>query len=208
MRAYGKQGFVQSPARCNQSGLLRVLQGVQTLSKTTDQDIAAMIVRDLDRGFVAMVEAHQPGIYSGALRLLRRRHDAEDVAQETFLRAYRSLESYGDDRIRSMKLRPWLWTIAINLCRNRWSRTKPTAPLDSVTPVASRDEEPLDFDSWSARLDQLSDPQRTAVVLRHVVDLSIAEIAEITERPQGTVKADISRGLSRLRTAIESEEAT
>lgn len=208
MRAYGKQGFVQSLARCNQSGLLRVLQGVQTLSKTTDQDIAAMIVRDLDRGFVAMVEAHQPGIYSGALRLLRRRHDAEDVAQETFLRAYRSLESYGDDRIRSMKLRPWLWTIAINLCRNRWSRTKPTAPLDSVTPVASRDEEPLDFDSWSARLDQLSDPQRTAVVLRHVVDLSIAEIAEITERPQGTVKADISRGLSRLRTTIESEEAT
>ena len=55
-------------------------------------------------------------------------------------------------------------------------------------------------------LGRLSDDQRTAVVLRHVVDLPIADIAEITGRPQGTVKADVSRGLARLRTALDTED--
>lgn len=205
MRAYGRAGFVQSAQWCNRSGVLRVLQDVETLTKTTDQDIAALIVRDLDRGFVAMVEAYQPGIYSGVLRLLRKPHDAEDVAQEAFFRAYRSLESYDESRITSMRLRPWLWTIALNICRNRWARTKPTTALNAVGPQASSDEEPLDSVVWSARFARLSSPQRTAVVLRHVVDLPVAEIAEITERPQGTIKADISRGLDRLRASIESE---
>ncbi len=175
------------------------------MTKTTDQDIAALLVDDLDRGFVAMVEAYQAGIYSGALRLLRRPQDAEDVAQEAFLRAYRSLESYDVDRICSMRLRPWLWTIALNICRNRWARSKPTAPLDAAGPLASADTEPMDSTMWAARFANLSDAQRTAVVLRHVVDLPVAEIAEITERPEGTVKADISRGLSRLRTSMEGE---
>ena len=175
------------------------------MTKTTDQDITRLLTQDLDRGFVAMVEAYQPGIYSGALRLLRRPHDAEDVAQEAFLRAYRSLESYDVDRITSMRLRPWLWTIALNLCRNRWASTKPTTPPEAAGPVASSDLEPMDSAMWTARLASLSSPQRAAVVLRHVVDLRIAEIAEITERPEGTVKADISRGLNRLRTSIESE---
>lgn len=152
-----------------------------------------------------MVEAYQPGVYSGALRLLRRPYDAEDVAQEAFLRAYRSLESYDQDRITSMRLRPWLWTIALNICRNRWARSKPTTALEAAGPLASADLEPMDAAMWTARFARLSDPQRTAVVLRHVVDLPIAEIAEITERPEGTVKADISRGLNRLRTSIESE---
>lgn len=166
------------------------------------------MVDDIDRGFVAMVEQYQPGIYSGVLRLLRRPHDAEDVAQETFLRAYRSLVSYDEARIRDLALRPWLWTIALNLCRNRWARTKPTQPLGEPDRLTSADEEPLDHDMWIARLNRLSSPQRTAVVLRHVADLPIAEIAEITGRPDGTVKADISRGLNRLRTVLEAEGAS
>ena len=88
-----------------------------------DRAITTALVADLDRGFVEMVERYQPGIYSGAYRLLRTPHDAEDVAQETFLRAYRSLSAFDDGRIRSLKPRPWLWTIALNLCRNRWART-------------------------------------------------------------------------------------
>jgi len=208
MRAYGRAGFVVSGERCNRSGVFRVLQDVETLNKTIDQDIAAMVADDLDRGFVAMVQEYQAAIYSGALRLLRRPHDAEDIAQETFLRAYRSLESYDDERILAMRLRPWLWTITLNLCRNRWARTKPTSALDAVEPLSSSDAEPMDLVVWSSRFDRLSEPQRTAIVLRHVVDLPLAEIAEITQRPEGTIKADLSRGLTRLRTAIESEGTT
>ncbi len=181
---------------------------MNTLTIDTDVAITTALIEDHDCGFVAMVEAYQPGVYSGALRLLGRTHDAEDVAQETFLRAYRALESYDDDRIRTMKLRAWLWTIAINICRNRWSRTKPTTTLDHRRDPGHTDDEPLDLIEWNARLDDLSEPQRTAVVLRHVVDLPIAEIAEITGRPEGTVKADISRGLSRLRDAMNTEGVT
>ena len=172
-----------------------------------DKAITAILAADLDRGFVEMVERYQPGIYSGAYRLLRTRHDAEDVAQETFLRAYRSLATFDDGRIRSLQPRPWLWTIALNLCRNRWARTKPMASLDVSAPQASADEEPMDTDLWNARLASLSDTQRTAVVLRHVLDLPIGEIAEITGRPEGTVKADVSRGLTRLRQVLDAEGA-
>jgi RNA polymerase sigma-70 factor (ECF subfamily) len=56
------------------------------------------------------------------------------------------------------------------------------------------------------RLGQLSPVQRRAVVLRHVVGLSYAEIADATERPEGTVKADVSRGLARLRLIMQEEE--
>ena len=172
-----------------------------------DSTITTALVADLDRGFVEMVERYQPGIYSGAYRLLRTPHDAEDVAQETFLRAYRSLATFDASRIQSLQPRPWLWTIALNLCRNRWARTKPTASLEASATPASADEEPMDTDSWNVRLATLSDHQRTAVVLRHVLDLPVAEIAEITGRPEGTVKADVSRGLNRLRQVLESEGA-
>jgi RNA polymerase sigma-70 factor (ECF subfamily) len=58
---------------------------------------------------------------------------------------------------------------------------------------------------WDRRLSVLSDHQRTAVVLRHVVGLGVVEISEITGRPEGTVKADVHRGLTRLRKTIEEE---
>ena len=178
----------------------------EMLTMTTDATINHQLTDDFDRGFVSMVEAYQPGIYSGALRLMRTTHDAEDVSQETFLRAYRALETYDAERISEMKLRAWLWTIAINICRNRWSRAKPTSSLDHAPTPGELDDDPLDTIEWNRRLDVLSTPQRTAVVLRHVADLPVAEIAAITERPEGTVKADISRGLARLRTTIDNEE--
>ena len=172
-----------------------------------DTTITAALVDDLDRGFVDLVEAYQPGIYSGAYRLLRTPHDAEDVSQETFLRAYRALSAYDEDRILRLTPRPWLWTIALNLCRNRWARSKPTSSLEAAPVVASIDHEPMDADVWNDRLGSLSDSQRTAVVLRHVLDLPVAEISEITGRPEGTVKADVSRGLARLRRVLETEGA-
>jgi RNA polymerase sigma-70 factor (ECF subfamily) len=59
---------------------------------------------------------------------------------------------------------------------------------------------------WQARLDMLPSRQRTAVVLRHVVDLSYPDIAAALNRPEGSVKSDVHRGLVRLRAIIETEE--
>jgi RNA polymerase sigma-70 factor (ECF subfamily) len=70
----------------------------------------------------------------------------------------------------------------------------------------TEDPDPPDTVAWEVRLGQLSPVQRRAVVLRHVVGLSYAEIADATERPEGTVKADVSRGLARLRLIMQEEE--
>jgi RNA polymerase sigma-70 factor (ECF subfamily) len=74
------------------------------------------------------------------------------------------------------------------------------------TNPAVDDPEPPDLAAWDARLTALPLNQRRAVVLRHVVGLGIGEIVEATGRPEGTVKADIHRGLDRLRRVMEQEQ--
>ncbi|MCL1587191.1 MAG: RNA polymerase sigma factor [Actinomycetia bacterium] len=177
------------------------------MSITGDTDVRRRIVDDLDDGFTLLVERYQGGIYSGALRLTRSREDARDVAQDTFLRAYRALGTYDRQRIETLAVKPWLWTITLNLCRSRAKRAKPTRLLAQRESLSTNDAPHFDEREWNLRLAALSNPQRTAVVLRHVGDLSIGEIASITGRPEGTIKTDISRGLSKLRTIMEEEES-
>lgn len=176
-----------------------------TRTSPSDHSIKTSLLAEFDTGFAELVDTYQPGIYSGAMRLTGSREDAQDVAQDTFLRAYRALESYGDDRIEALHLRAWLWTIAINLCRTRAKRRRPTVPLDERHDRGTVDPDPIDDAAWSERLEKLPENQRIAVVLRHVLDLPISEISEAVERPEGTVKADVSRALARLRSILDSE---
>ncbi|MEN8240197.1 MAG: RNA polymerase sigma factor [Actinomycetota bacterium] len=173
-----------------------------------ETDVRPTLVSDLDCGFTVLVRTYQPGIYSGALRLTHSREDAQEVAQDTFLRAYTALGKYDEDRIRNLRVRPWLWTIAVNLCRTRTRRARPTSPLPPDETLGGEPDDHFDDTEWNRRLGTLSQPQRTAVILRHVADLGVSEIAAITDRPAGTVKADISRGLAKLRTIMEQEATT
>ena len=174
-------------------------------SQIRGSDIRRTLIEDFDNGFTEMVREYQPGIYSGARRLTTGAHDAEDVAQDTFVRAYKALCAYEPERIAELRVRPWLWTIALNLCRNR-ARSKVTEfELQESDAGGTDDPDTFDDAAWTARLGSLNETQRTAVVLRYVLDLSIAEIAEATERPVGTVKADISRALERLRLTMKAE---
>jgi RNA polymerase sigma-70 factor (ECF subfamily) len=102
-------------------------------------------------------------------------------------------------------LSPWLWTIALNLGRNHLRDRSRRPTFVEMTDQGDDDPEPPDTAAWDRRLSSLSLDQRRAVVLRHVVGLGIGEIAEATGRPEGTVKADIHRGLGRLRRVMEQE---
>lgn len=169
--------------------------------------LANRLARDLDGTFPALVEQFQNGIYTGARRL--RGEAAEDITQETFLRAYRALTDMPSNRIAGLNLTGWLWTIALNLCRNdhRSSQRKPTVRLvseDLAAPAQPSLEEQL---TWDARLAELSLEHRIAVVLKHVVGLTYKEVADVTGRPVGTVKSDVSRGLDGLREIIGREES-
>ena len=87
----------------------------------TDDRLATDLARDLDGAFDALVVAHQDRLYTIALRMLGDPRDAEEAAQDALVRAYRALATYEASRIRELRVRGWLTTIVLNLCRTRGS---------------------------------------------------------------------------------------
>jgi RNA polymerase sigma factor, sigma-70 family len=191
----------------------------------TDSTLIAALARDLDGSFEALVLAHQDRLYSIALRILGDPRDAEEAAQDALVRAYRALADYEPERIQELRLRPWLATIVLNLCRSRVARRaaravagRPALSLDATelgaleprtdeasgpaATVVRRDAR----ETWATLLMTLPPAYRSAVVLRHVDGLSYPEIAIALDRPEGTVKAQVHRGLALLRTAFEAAQ--
>lgn len=177
--------------------------------------LSRRLAADLDGAFPDFVTEMQGLVFNGARRWLPSRQDAEDVTQEVFVKAYQALRAYPADRVAALRLRPWLFTITINLCRNR-ARTRSRrpaqvalagtdAPAQETTEQSAIDS--VTIDEWRLRLVQLSGRQRDAIVLRHVVGLTYDEIGEVLERPAGTVKSDVHRGLGRLRSMMVMEES-
>lgn len=175
-----------------------------------DQDdrIRLALTEDVDAGFVVLFESYQRLVFSTALRVSGRWADAEDLTADAFLRAYRALRDYSPERLVTLRPRAWLVTILLNGWRNRQrsAARRPTAPLEAagepVDPRADVAGAVADRETgaeMAALLAQLPHAQRVAVVLRHMSELSIAEIAEVLGSPEGTVKSHISRGLARLR---------
>jgi len=168
-------------------------------------ELTAALADDLDGAFPELVETAGPGLYWGLRRLCGDHQEAEDLTQETFIRAYRALGGFDRERFDDLRLSPWLWTIALNLGRNHLRNRSRRPTFVEMSDHGITDPEPADSAAWDTRLSELSVPQKRAVVLRHVVGLGITEIAEATGRPEGTVKADIHRGLERLRRMMENE---
>jgi RNA polymerase sigma-70 factor (ECF subfamily) len=178
-----------------------------------DQLRTALVV-DLDAGFADLVREHRRLIHSVALRLARRNVDAEDLAADTFLRAYRALLGYDAARIDGLRLRPWLLTILRNTARNaaRDASRRPEPPPE-FEPAAQAGSGPSVEDlvirghtqrAWNELLAQLPERQRIAVLLRHVEGLPTTEVAEVLGCPEGTAKSHISRGLATLRRLLSA----
>jgi RNA polymerase sigma-70 factor (ECF subfamily) len=188
----------------------------------TDSQLLARLAHDLDGTFEGLVLAHQDRLYSIALRMLGDPRDAEEAAQDALVRAYRAMAGYRADRIHELRLRPWLATIVLNLCRSRIGRRaaagRPALSFDAAEPgtmdppaderaapaaAAARRESGR---AWADLLLTLPPAYRSAVVLRHVDGLSYPELAAALHRPEGTVKAQVHRGLALLRTAFEAAQ--
>jgi RNA polymerase sigma-70 factor (ECF subfamily) len=164
--------------------------------------IDAVLAGDRDL-FAALVERETPVVYRACLRILGQRADAEDVTQECFITAFRSMRSYRGEG----SLRAWLLRIATRLCFRRVAQRRPSEPLDeaihdrpaspSLEParaVVAAEERSLVRDAVAG----LPEHHREVVALRFFGDLSLAEIADITGRPVNTVKTHLRRGLERL----------
>jgi RNA polymerase sigma-70 factor, ECF subfamily len=150
-------------------------------------------------------------LYGTALRLTRKPADAEDLVQDTYLKAFRSADQFA----RGTNLKAWLFTILHNTFRNmRRHDVRNPIEVDSEAveqaPDGGRDEETpetiltratLDADLQAA-LDALPGPFRQAVWLRDVEELTYAEIAQVLDVPIGTVMSRISRGRRALYDAL------
>lgn len=185
-----------------------VLPGVSTTAPAIE-NLIQRLSRDVDSAFDEFVAEYRDIVFTAALRLSNQPADAEDIAAEAFLRAYAALRGYHPDRIRQLQLRPWLITIVLNLWRNQLrsaGRRPAQVGIDAAGQPTAAGAGPEEHSQQrdqrrqlAGLLSQLSDRQRAAVVLRHVVGLGLAEVAQILGCPEGTAKSHVSRGLRRLR---------
>jgi RNA polymerase sigma factor (sigma-70 family) len=175
-----------------------------------ERRLVASLATDLDGTFEALVAAHEDRLFTIALRVLGDRRDAEEAAQDAFVRAYRALDGYDADRIRDLRLRGWLTTILLNVCRNRTRVRRVQTSELAFEPAAEPAVDPVGRhetrDAWAGLLAMLPTAQRTAIVLRHVDGLSYSEMAVALDRPEGTLKAQVHRGLATLREALLANE--
>jgi RNA polymerase sigma-70 factor (ECF subfamily) len=157
-------------------------------------------------------------VYTLARYLLRDPADAEDAAQECYLRAFRHFETF-----RGGPIKPWLLAILRNVCRAEYARRAAQAvvtgeDLDTAAECtegiwsAGQDSPEAQalrrFDAATVQrlIAQLPDPFREAIVLREINDLSYREIAEVVGAPVGTVMSRLARARALLRNAWLAEE--
>jgi RNA polymerase sigma-70 factor (ECF subfamily) len=160
-------------------------------------DCPASLASDPDAAFATFLAHHQDLVYGIAWRMTGRSADAEDLAQDAFVSAYRALRAYPPERIRALRPRAWMAAIVANAGRNRARRRRaPSVAIDDAVAntivearpgpeaLAQRREATR---AWRARLEALPRRYRDAVALRHVEGLSYSEVAAALERPIGTV---------------------
>jgi RNA polymerase sigma-70 factor, ECF subfamily len=189
--------------------------------------VDAVLSGDRD-AFRVLVEREGPALVRASYRILGDLHEAEDVAQEAFVTAYRSLADWRGEG----PFGAWLTRTAVRLAIRRASRRTRVAWLDvnqaadgsagdpaSVAVAdASRAARPWsDPSALAVRAERaadvraavagLSEPYREVVALRFFGELSLDEIARQLDRPLGTVKTHLHRGLNRLRASLSSEAA-
>ena len=187
-----------------------------------ERGLEASLASDLEGSFERLVRVYQDRLFAFALRLAGRREDAEEIAQDAFVRAYRALSTYPPERIRALALRAWLYRIALNVARNRFRRKRHAvvsidhggigadgaerAPLEIA---ADADERPDRlYEKRRARADVatlvrgLPERYRAPILLRYVEGLPVEEVAAVLKQPVGTAKSNLHRGVNALRESL------
>lgn len=176
-----------------------VLALPQVALSSAEQDrLSVQAALQGDQGaFGDLVTRYQTAVYNMAYRMLGNPTDAEDAAQEVFVRAWNQLHTFQLDR----RFSTWLLSIASHHCIDVLRRRKPSAPLDGVALYIQSDEPaPIERvmqseqrDAVRALLNTLPDKYRSVTVLRYYNDLSYEEIARVTGLTESAVKTQLHR---------------
>jgi RNA polymerase sigma-70 factor (ECF subfamily) len=188
-------------------------------SQEADRELV-LRARDGDRdAFAEIVRSYQRRIYAVAMRMTRRHEVADDITQDTFVRAYRNLGRFEIGR----PLKPWLTRIAVNLAINYlngvakreqplYTEDAPGGPegarLSRPEPLDSNPERALESEELALDLDRavslLPLEQRTVFLLKVVEEMRYEEIAKLLGISEGTVMSRLSRARGRLKVMLAS----
>lgn len=175
------------------------------------------VLKGDQNAFAEIVELFQDKLYRICYRMLGNQHEAEDIAQEAFVRAFINIHTFDTNR----KFSTWLYRIGTNLCIDRIRKKKPdyyldaevasTEGLNMYSQIASKEELPEQEvlkmemqDRVQYEISRLPDKYRAVIVLKYMEDLPLQEISEILEMPLGTVKTRIHRGREALRKQLSN----
>jgi len=179
----------------------------------TDQEIAVRTLGGDREAFAAIVARYESAVYGIAYSVLQDRDDAEDIAQEAFVKAFANLKAYDQRR----PFKPWLCRIAANAAVSRLRRRRPAASLDEWSsdrlPAVSAEPDPVRAEverrELQGKLDQavdrLPEDARLLFTLRYREDLSVQEVAEALGRKPNAVAVALHRLRLRLRDIVLGE---
>ena len=157
-----------------------------------------------------LIDSHRDRLFAFLIRTVRNHHDAEELCQEAFLKAFRALDSFNSE----YRFSTWLFTIGYRLCLNQMRRKKdmtgdvdfttfPSAgPAVDAATIQSEEARRLKRLIWEA-VDELSTAQRATVLLFYRHQQGCAEIAGILELPVATVKSHLHRARAKLKDILE-----
>ncbi|MGE6256295.1 RNA polymerase sigma factor SigW [Heyndrickxia sporothermodurans] len=175
------------------------------------------VIKGDQNAYGEIVEIYKDKVFQICYRMLGNLHEAEDIAQEAFIRAYINIHSFKQER----KFSTWLYRIATNLCIDRLRKKKPDYYLDAevagtdgltlYSQIAATgktpDVEVEDFElqeTIQVAILSLPEKYRTVIVLKYLEELSLNEISDILDLPLGTVKTRIHRGREALRKQLRN----
>jgi len=185
---------------------------------TTDSELAARAAAGDGAAFRTLVERHRAMVYRLAYQFAGNHHDAEDIAQDVFIKVYRSLDRFRYDA----QLTSWLYRIVMNACIDHKRRQAPAgwAPFteDAELRMANTPEEGPGPEEQAYGLQigevlateiaRLPPGQRLVFTMRHHEGLKLTEIADALGLAEGTVKRQLHAAVHRLRVALMSARVT
>ncbi len=175
------------------------------MTAADEQQLILRVKEGSHDAFRVLVERHMKQVYNVAYGFVNNHDDAEDLAQESFLRAFQAIGSYRGEA----GFGTWLYRIAVNVSLNRVRSNKNNArreihPLDEDIP-APRAEDGLDHDVRTyieKTLHELPTLQRAVVILRHLNGMSTRQVSTILQCSEGTVKTHLHRGLKKMKSKM------
>jgi RNA polymerase sigma-70 factor (ECF subfamily) len=175
--------------------------------RLTDQELVRLVKAGTVDAFDELIRRHQIKIHDLCYKMLRNYDDASDMAQETFLKAYKKINKFKE----KSKFSTWLYRIAVNNCLNFIKKRRPTEELYEEITSTGQDDPVQRYKSKEFRdkiktaVARLPEVQRAVFTLRTLEDLSYKEVSDILKKPISTIKVNHHLAVKNLRNYLKGK---